>query len=88
LTKGLFEAKVLIKITCPPDDKSQENGAKNDQEDGERTSWNLKPLMILPGKYEVKSDFTLILDGKNNRDEKGYYDKECLDPSHYLILLS
>jgi hypothetical protein len=87
-TKGPFELKPLINVTHSADQDSQENGAKNDQEKRERDSWDFKPRMTLPGENESKHNLTAILDGKNDRHEEGHHQEYCLDPSHFLILLS
>jgi hypothetical protein len=71
--KGPFELKPLNHVTHPADQDSQENGAKNDQENRERDSWNLKPWMTLPRKSEAKYDVTSILDRKNDCHEKGQH---------------
>jgi hypothetical protein len=87
-TEGLFELKPLINVADSTDQDSQENGAKNDQEKRKRDSWNDKPFIALPGENETKHDLTTILDGKNDRHEKGQHPKQCLDPSHFFILPS
>lgn len=86
--EGLFELKPLINVAHSPDQDSQENGAKNDQEKREGHSWNDKPFMALPGENEAKHDLSTILDGKNDRHEKGQHPKQCFDPSHFFILPS
>jgi len=86
--KGPFELKPLNHVTHPADQDSQENGAKNDQKNRERDSWNLKPWMTLPRKSEAKYDLTSILDRKNDCHEKAQHPKERFDPSHFFILPS
>jgi hypothetical protein len=88
LTNDLFELKASIKVTYPPDQDSQKNGAQNDQKERERNFLDFKPLIIFCGENETKGDLTSILNGKKDRHEKGQHPKQCLDPSHFFILLS
>jgi hypothetical protein len=71
LTKDLFESKASINVTYSPDQDSQKNGTKNDQEERKRNFWNFKPLIILYGENETKDNLASILNGKKDRHEKG-----------------
>jgi hypothetical protein len=83
--KSLFELKPVINVVHSTDQDSQENGAKNDQENRERDCRNDKPWVALPGENKVKHDLASILDGKNDRYDKDQHPKQRLDPSHSFI---
>jgi hypothetical protein len=87
-TEHLFKLKASINVTYPSDQDSQKDRTKDDQEERERDFWNFKPLIILPWKNEAEGDLASILNKKGDRQTKGRYPKQCLDPSHFIILLS
>ena len=88
LTKHLFKLKASINVTYPTDQDSQKDRTKDDQEERERDYWNFKPLIILPRENEMKGDLASILNKKGDRQTKGCYPKQCLKPSHFIVLLS